>query len=265
MTLARAHGRPAYGARRWTALFAAVLGRYVTLSMRNPMTLAISFVQPLLYLFLFGPLLTGISDLHANGQRDAYTIYVPALVIQLALFGGAFTGLTLLTEFRQGVLERMMATPLSRSALLAGRVIRDTALLVVQAVILVIASLVLGDRFTAIDALPALGLVALVGVTLSSLSYLVALMTYNEGSLSTIFNVALLPVLLLSGTMLPMTLAPRWLYALSRINPISYVVDGARTAFAGAYTWRAGLAYAVIGVLAVVTFTLAVRVMNRRG
>lgn len=189
---------------------------------------------------------------------------MPALVIQLALFGGAFTGLTLLTEFRQGVLERMMATPLSRSALLAGRVVRDTALLVLQAVILMLASLVLGNALRPLGALLVLGLVALVGVTLSSLSYLVALLTYNEGSLSTIFNVALLPVLLLSGTLLPMSLAPQWLYWLSRIDPLSYVVDGARAGFLDHVGLQVALAYGVIAVLAGLTSGLAVRAMGRR-
>jgi ABC-2 type transport system permease protein len=241
-----------------------VFTRYATLSIRNPTTLAISAMQPLLYLFLFGPLLTGITNLSVGGSPTAYDIYVPALVIQLALFGGAFTGLTLLTEFRQGVLERMMATPLPRTALLAGRVARDTLLLVAQSIILMVSSLVLGARSTVGGAVVALGLVALVGVALSALSYFVALRTYNEGSLSTIFNIALLPVLLLSGAMLPMTLAPTWLYWLSRVDPLSYVVDGARAAFVGGPGGPVLVAVAVAVALAAAAFVLAARLMSRR-
>ncbi|GAA2319215.1 ABC transporter permease [Nonomuraea roseoviolacea subsp. roseoviolacea] len=236
----------------------------MTLSFRNPTTLLVSALQPLLYLFLFGPLLTGVTSLTADGRRTAYDIYVPALVLQLALFGGAFTGLTLLTEFRQGVLERMMATPIPRSALLAGRILRDTSLLVAQSVILICCSLVLGVRFAIGDVLTVLGMVALVAVTLSALSYYVALRTYNENSLSTVFNVALLPVLLLSGTMLPMTLAPEWLFWLSRADPLSYVVDGARAAFVGGHGWEVATAFGVVGTLACLTFLLAVRALSRR-
>lgn len=242
--------------------FSVVFSRYATLSMRNPATIAISAVQPLVYLFLFGPLLTGIHNF-SGGPRSAYAIYVPGLLIQQALFGGAFTGLTLMTEFRLGVLERMLATPLRRATMLSGRIARDTALLIVQGIVLVLMSLFLGARYSPLAALSAMGLVALIGIALSGLSYLTALRTFNEGTLSTVFNLILLPVLLLSGALLPVTLGPPWLRVVSRLDPLSYVVNAARTPFHSEYGGQFLIGYAVAGAIAIAAFAACLRELRR--
>jgi ABC-2 type transport system permease protein len=254
----------AVAAPRWTAQWHFVLVRYLTLSRRNPTTLLVSAVQPLIYLLLFGPVLTGVANLNHGGPRSVYAVYVPALTIQLALFGGAFTGLTLLSEFRQGVLERMAVTALAPSALLAGRITRDCVLLTGQAVILLLISLPMGARWSVPAALACLGLVPLVGAALSALSYAIACRTLNEGTLSTVFNLVLLPVLLLSGVLLPLTLAPRWLAETARLNPLSYVVSGSRAAFTGSFTGSLVAAYAISAGLAAVAFGVAVWALQRR-
>jgi ABC-2 type transport system permease protein len=242
--------------------FCMVFGRYVRLSLHNPGTVAISAVQPLIYLFLFGPLLTGIHNF-SGGPRSAYAVYVPGLLIQQALFGGAFTGLTLMTEFRLGVLERMLATPLRRAILLCGRIARDAALLLVQGIVLAVMSLVLGARYPVLAAVCALGLVALIGIALSALSYLIALLTYNEATLSTVFNLILLPVLLLSGALLPVTFGPTWLHVASRLDPVSYLVNGARATFHSVYGGQLVIGYAVALAMATAAFAICLRVLRR--
>jgi ABC-2 type transport system permease protein len=258
------NGLAVAAAPRWATQWGFVLVRYLTLSRRNPSTLLVSAVQPLVYLLLFGPVLTGVANLNGGGPRSVYAVYVPALTVQLALFGGAFTGLTLLSEFRQGVLERMAATPLAPSAMLAGRITRDCTLLTGQAVILLLVALPLGARWSPASALACLGLVPLVGAALSALSYGIASLTLNEGTLSTVFNLVLLPVLLLSGVLLPLTLAPHWLAESARLNPLSYVVNGSRAAFAGSFTGSLVTAYVVGAVLTVTAFIAAVWALRRR-
>ena len=86
-----------------------------------------------------------------------------------------------------------------------------------------------------LGALITVGIVGLLGVALASLSYAAGLWLKSEDALAPLLNMVSVPVLLLSGILLPMTLAPTWLLRLSQANPFSYVVDGARAAFRA---WR---------------------------
>lgn len=243
----------------------AVFIRSIWNTLRNPILAAIGIAQPILYLFLFGPLLSGISGLGGAKSVDSYDVFVPALLIQLSLFGGAFVGISLITEYRLGVLERLLSTPISRFALLCGRVLRDALILVVEGALLAAASLILGFRNSLIHVLICLALVALIGVAISAMSYYLALSTKSEDALSGIFNAILLPTVLLAGIMLPMTLAPRWLQIVSYFNPVTYVVDAARLTMLGKFDdWHFAAGFAVSAVLAIGCFWLALSALRAR-
>ena len=82
---------------------------------------------PLLYLFLFGPLLEGATRA-GNTGTNAFNWFVPGLLIQIAIFGTAFGGFGLIAELRSGVIERMRVTPMSRVAMLLGRALRENGM-----------------------------------------------------------------------------------------------------------------------------------------
>ena len=84
--------------------------------------------------------------------------------------------------------------------------------------------------------LVALLLVALVGLVLAPISYTLGLVLKSEDALAPLLNFVSLPLLLLSGILLPMALAPGWLQTLARLNPLSYAVDAARALFNGQFT-----------------------------
>jgi ABC-2 type transport system permease protein len=211
-----------------------IFTRAMRLSLRNPVWVVIGLVQPILYLALFGPLL---EDLPLNGEgatggNDNWQIFVPGLLVQLGLFGAVFVGFGLIDEYKSGVIERMRVTPASRMALLLGRVMRDVVVLLVQGTILVVAALPFGLRAPVGGAVLGVLVVALLGAAFAAMSYAIALTVKSEDALAPIVNAVSIPLLLLSGILLPMSLAPRWLEVLSDVNPLSHVVDGARALFA---------------------------------
>ncbi len=120
-------------------------------------------------------------------------------------------------------------------AILAGRVLRDVVTLVVQAVILVLAGLAFGLRAPVAAVFIGLGFIILVAVGLASVSYAVALLTKSEDAFAPLVNTVVVPLLLLSGIMLPMTLGPGWLQGISRISPFRYIINAMREAFEGHY------------------------------
>ena len=98
--------------------------RSLRLTLRQPVWVAMGIFQPILYLVLFGPLLEGATG--ATGSTaNAYNWFIPGLLVQTAMFAAAFAGFGLVAELRNGVVERMRVTPMSRFAMLLGRSLRD--------------------------------------------------------------------------------------------------------------------------------------------
>lgn len=257
------HATPNARTHSFTRSVLVVLRYELRKTLRNPVVALIGLGQPLLYLLLFGPLLTGIAELGGDTNNHAYTVFVPGLFIMLALFGGAFTGITLVSEYRSGSLERLFTTPLSRTAILAGRVICDTLVLLVETLLVAAVATLLGFRAEPLRLLVCLGLVVLTAIAMTSLSHLIALTTKSEDALSNVANAVLLPILLIAGVMLPMSLAPSWLQTLSHFNPLTYVVDAARAAIAGNNNdGTLLLGYLVAMVVAVGAFAITVRTFN---
>ncbi len=181
---------------------------------------------------------------------------MPGLLVQLGLFGAAFVGFTIIADWRAGVIERMRVTPVSRLALLLGRVLRDVVVLFVQAVVLVVAGIVAGMRAPVGGVLIGLAFIAVLAVSLASISYTVGLLTKSEDVLAPLLNMVMVPLMLLSGIMLPMTLGPTWLMDIARITPFGYIINAMREAFSGSYltTVMAEGAGVAVGLAAVCLF-----------
>lgn len=202
-----------------------VFVRSIRPMLHSPASVLFGVFQPLLYLALFGPLLG-----HVAGPAGAssWQWFVPGLLVQLTLFGTAYAGFDLIPELRSGAQERLRVTPASRVALLLGRVAKNVVVLLVQAVLLVAVALAFGFRAPVAAVLLALLLLAGIGVAIGSLSYAVATYLRHEYAFAPALSSTVVPLMLLSGVLLPMTVGPRWLYDLSRVNPLSHVVDAER-------------------------------------
>jgi ABC-2 type transport system permease protein len=210
-----------------------VFVRAMRLSLRNKVWLIIGLMQPLLYLVLFGPLLKRIDGLPGFPRASSWQVFVPGLLVQLGIFGALFVGFSLIGEVRDGVVERMRVTPASRMALLAGRVLRDVVVLFVQSAVLIAAAYAFGLRAPLWGVVLAVLLVGAVGASFAAGSYAVALLTGTEEGMASIANSLAVPLLLLSGILLPMTLAPVWLRTVANANPVKHIVDALRALFRG--------------------------------
>jgi ABC-2 type transport system permease protein len=206
------------------------------LALRNPVWLAFGLIQTVLYLAFFGPLFANVFDRGlTSGGGNPYAYFVPGILIQLSMFGAAFVGFRLIADWRYGVIERLRVTPVSRIALLSGRVLRDVVTLLAQSVVLILVALAFGLRAPVSGVLIGLGFVAAIVISLSSLSYTAALLTKNEDTMSPILNMTMFPLTLLSGILLPVSLGPGWLQAIARAVPFRYIVDAMRSAYGGHY------------------------------
>ena len=264
-----------------------IFQRQMLLLLRNPVWVFVGVFQPVMYLLLFAPLLR--PALGVSSDADAYRIFVPGLLVLLAIFGDRsllkrfplphhpddadkedrgrvlviggsreVPGAALLAgiaALRAGVSERSRLTAPSRVALLLGRSLRDVVSLLAQAVIIIVLALFFGLRGQLVDLLLAFLMLALIALMTSAVSYGVALAVKSEDALAPIMNTVAQPVLLLSGILLPLTFAPGWLQGIAKWNPFSWAVDGTRALFAGDIgndrVWQGLLITAVLTVVAV--------------
>jgi ABC-2 type transport system permease protein len=208
-----------------------VFRRQLRMNLRNPAWVIIGMLQPVLYLLLFGPLLKDV--VKTFGYDNAYTFFVPGLLVQLGIFGAFFAGFSLIGEWREGVIEAERVTPASRTALLMGRLWRDLTQLLVQAIILVVLGYLMGMRASWQGAVLGVVLTLLIGGACAASSNALALTTKSEDVMAPVINMVMMPVLLLSGILLPMTIGPKWLLDVSDVMPTRHVVDAVRGLFTG--------------------------------
>ena len=206
-----------------------IFHRSLWLTIRQPTWIVFGMMLPLLYLFLFGPLLEGATQA-AGAGTNAFNWFVPGLLIQIAIFGTAFVGFGLIAELRAGVIERMRVTPMSRGAMLLGRSLRDVVILMFQAILLIVFAIPLGLEVDLPGIAVVLALLVLIGLAVAPLSYAAALILKSEDAFAPLVQGIAMPLLLLSGILLPMALAPDWLQTLSTLNPFTHTVDAAQGA-----------------------------------
>lgn len=239
-----------------------IMQRQLGLLLRNPVWVIVGVIQPFFYLVLFAPLFKGA--LGVDTTAEAYRIFVPGLLVLLTIFASLYAGMGLIAETRAGILERCRVTPVSRLALLLGRCARDVVTMLAQAVIIVVLAIPFGLRVGLVDVLLAFALLSLVALMLSAVSYALALKLRSEDAMSPLMQTLSQPVVLLSGVMLPLALAPGWIRALADWNPFSYTVAAQRALFAGNLgdpsVWQGA---AIAGGLTVLAVAWAARAFSR--
>jgi ABC-2 type transport system permease protein len=232
-------------------------------TLRAPVWLIVGLFQPICYILLFGPLLKSLVNVPGFPAGGAYNVFTPGLLILTVLFGSAFAGFNILEDLRAGVVERMRVTPVSRLALLLSYMIRDALTLMLQAAILVGVAVPLGLTPDAGGLALAFGLVLLIGLTMSASSYALALALRDEGALASTVNLFVLPLMLLSGIMLPLSFAPEMLRNLAKGNPFAYATDATRALVAGhlgdVAVPQAFVIFGVLTALALLWATRAIR------
>jgi ABC-2 type transport system permease protein len=215
---------------------------------RNPVWVFFGLTQPVLYLVLFGPLLKNVSGGGLGGDAS-WKVFVPGLLLQLAIFGAGFAGFGIIQELREGVIDRQRVTPARRLSLILGRTLQNMVTIGVQAVVLVLVAIPFGLDPSWSGVFASIVLVCVLAIGISAASYAMGLILKDEDSFAPFIQGVSLPLLLLSGILLPMSLAPAWLETASKINPLTHVVDGARSLFQGDFGDTDVLVGAVIAVV----------------
>lgn len=237
--------------------------RNVQKTLRNPVWVVFGLFQPLCFFLLFTPLLTKLVDIPGFGSGNALNVFTPGLLIMMAMFA-AWTGMAFIDDIRSGVIERFMVTPISRAAILVGRSLRDVLILFVQSLFIIILAWLFGMSAPLLGIFLSLIITLIAGFSFAVLSHGAAMILKDEDSLAPALNFFLLPMQLLAGIILPITLAPFWLQKMALLNPLSYAVAATRELFSGSYVNMVVLqGFGIILLVAMLAFYWAARQFNK--
>src|SRR3954452_2633563 len=158
----------------------------------------------------------------------------------------------------------MGGTPMRCTAPVLGRSLRDVVVFLVQGLILVVLAVPFGLTINPLGFVVAFGLLALIGLMLGPVSYAMALVIGSEDALAPLTQAIALPLLLLSGVMLPMSLAPDWLRTIATLNPLYHATLAIRALFNSDFASPDVVTGIVTtGAFALLSILLASRVFNR--
>jgi ABC-2 type transport system permease protein len=186
-------------------------------------------VQPLLWLFVFGTALQRTHALSIPGVE--YRAYLaPGVMAQAALFISIFFGLAVIWERDVGQLQRLLATPLPRSAIVLGKAAGACVRALAQAIVLliVIAITGIGIRWNVIDLLGAIVMLLLGTAAFTSASLVLASTVKKRERFMGIGQLVMMPLFFASSALYPLNILPTWLHVVARINPLTYEVQALR-------------------------------------
>jgi ABC-2 type transport system permease protein len=191
-------------------------------------------VQPLLWLFIFGTALKGNRVL-SGGFHDYRAFLAPGVMAQAALFIAIFFGLAVIWERDVGQLQRLLATPLPRLAIVLGKATGAGIRALVQAIVLlgVLAVAGIAIRWNAFDVLGALVLLLLATGGFACLSMILASLVRTRERFMGIGQLVMMPLFFASSALYPLSIMPQWLRIVAHVNPLTYEVHGMRQLLVG--------------------------------
>ena len=119
---------------------------------RQPWFVAMTLVQPVIWLLLFGALFKRMIEIPGFHGHSYIAFLAPGIVVMTALFNSAWSGMALIEDLNRGVTARFLVSPVRREALIAGRILKEAIVVVIQSVIIVVLALIVGASSRAASA-----------------------------------------------------------------------------------------------------------------
>jgi len=195
----------------------------------DPTELLTRAVQPALWLLIFGEVLSQIRAI-PTGKISYMDFMTPGILAQSVLFIAIFSGIAVIWERDLGILHKMLASPAPRAALISGKALSAGERGLSQAVIVYLLALCLAvDIKWSLPAIVGVVFVVILGSALfSTFSLIVSCLVRTRERFMGVGQLLTMPFFFASNAIYPISIMPRWLQAISRVNPLTYEVDALR-------------------------------------
>jgi ABC-2 type transport system permease protein len=255
-SLVAAQGMPR-GPRKFLSETYVLYVRQMKRLSRQATVIFFSLVQPLIWLVLFGQMFARIARFPGAAESFGHVSYlqffIPTVILQSILFGSGQSGVGIITDIDSGFLDKLLTTPITRLAILSGRLLGDLTRITVQMVLVIVIGYIFGlfqdPQITFHYGLPgivgALAIAMMFAIVLMALNVFIALWTRSTEATFIVSNFLTLPLLFTSSAQLPIELLPGWMQAIAHVNPVTYTIEAMRVLLNGpasAHNHNAGLA-----------------------
>jgi len=211
-----------------------------------PFVFVMGIIQPILWLALLGKAMnisaiipTGIPGLDPTkvmqstfGSKDYFSFMAMSMVAFTTVFTTAFVGMSVVWDRRLGFMNKVLSTPVSRSAIILSKVFAASVRAMFQAAIVAAIAFALGlqtgSNFSVFSIFGIFAIVFLISVGLASMFTALTLRSTRMEMPQAIFQLITLPLMFASSAYFPINLMPNWLQAIASVNPISYTIDAVR-------------------------------------
>jgi ABC-2 type transport system permease protein len=217
---------------------------------RSRAQIVASLGQPLLYLLALG---FGLGPVFEQAGRGSYLQFVaPGVIGMSVLFSSIFSGIGLLWDRQFGFLKETLVAPVPRLHIMIGKTLGGSTVAVLQGLLVLVICLIAGFRPAGVAALPlAFLFIALICIVFAALGMAIGSTLQNMQGFQLIMNFLVMPIFFLSGALFPLSNLPTALTVITRIDPLTYGIDGLRGALIGTGHFSVGLDLAVLGGVAI--------------
>ncbi len=200
----------------------------------------------------------------ASGHYLGY--FFPGSVVMIVLFTAIFSMMSLIQDRNEGFLLSVLAAPVSRSAIVLGKVLGGATLAAIQGILFLVFAPLVGVHVSVAAVLLAVVAIAAISFELTALGFAIAWPMDSPQAFHAIVNLILLPLWMLSGALFPASGASGWMRVLMLANPLTYGVDALRNALFPAQPTSASLAVnlSVTAGFCLVAFAASWAIVNRR-
>ncbi len=209
-----------------------------------------SLGQPMLYLLVLG---FGLGPVFEKSGNGSYLQFVaPGVIGMTVLFSAVFSGIGLLWDRQFGFLKETLVAPVPRLTVMIGKTLGGATVATIQGLLVMIVCLIAGFRPVSLARLPlALLFMVLTAIVFSGLGTAIGSVLKDMQGFQLIMNFLVMPIFFLSGALFPLGGLPKVLSFVTRLDPLTYGIDGLRGALIGAGQFDALINIAVLGVVAV--------------
>jgi ABC-2 type transport system permease protein len=222
---------------------------------RSRVQIVASLGQPLLYLLVLG---FGLGPVYQKAGGGSYLQFMaPGIVGMAVLFTSVFSGIALLWDRQFGFLKETLVAPVPRIYVMIGRTLGGATVAMLQGTLIVVVCLIAGFRPVSLIGIPlGFAFMALIAIVFAALGTSIGSSLQDMQGFQLIMNFLVLPIFFLSGALFPLNNLPKTLSFVTRLDPLSYGVDGLRAALIGTSHFGAIVDAVVLAVVAVVLLGL---------
>ena len=239
----------------------AVWLREAKIYAREKERLISSVISPLLWIFGFG---AGVGSTIDVIEGFPYQVFIyPGIVVMTVLFTSLFYGIYIIWDRKLDFLKEVLVAPVSRASVFAGKVLGGATDAMIQVIFLLIIGLFISVPLTPLTVIEAFLMLLLISIAMVSIGLVIGANLQSPEGFSLVINFVMWPMFFFSGALFPTNNLPKWLAAVTYINPLTYGVDALRGIILNINKFPIALDIAVMFLFAVIMMALGILSFRR--